>query len=607
MKATWKSTILPGALLVLMIFVLYWPAMRGGFLFDDCALVSQNQLIHADNGLYRIWFTSDAVDYWPITYSAWWFEWRLWGGKAGGFHAVNVGLHGIDTVLVWLVLRRLRLPGAWVAAALFAVHPVNVATVAWISETKNTLSMLFYLASILAYLEFSEKGFRKWYLVSLIAFALALLSKTSVVMGPVVLLGLAWWKHGRVSGKDVRRAAPFFALSLLGAWVTIMHQHSRLLYESPDQTTGFAGRVAVAGWALWFYLYKILVPVNLMLIYPNWKVDEGWWISYAPTAGLVGAMGILWWKRKTWGRPALFGLGYFAVMLFPVLGFFHQFWQIYSRVSDQWQYCAMIGVLAVLAAGATKVWGRINVTGRSVGAIVGVAVFVFLGMATWKRSALFADEESLWRDNIARNPQAWVAYNNLAGLLGEQDKIDEAIQVFNEAIRVKPDYVEAYNNRGNALVVAGRVDDAMADYRHALSIYPACADSMMHIGEVYWRQGDARDAIGNWKEALFYEPESIDVLNNLAWALATADASDGGDPVQAVVLARNACELTDYREATYLDTLGVAYAAEGDFGEAVETAQKAIDLARAHGDEQLASRIQGRLDLYRAGKAYRAK
>lgn len=179
--------------------------------------------------------------------------------------------------------------------------------------------------------------------------------------------------------------------------------------------------------------------------------------------------------------------------------------------------------------------------------------------------------------------------------------------MFNEAIRVKPDYVEAYNNRGNALVVAGKIDEAMADYRHALSIYPASADAMMHIGEIYWRQGHAREAIEYWKEALEYEPDSIDVVNNLAWALATADPSDGGDPSQAVTLARHACELTDNREATYLDTLGVAYAADGKFGDAVDTARKAIDLARSHGDEQLASRIQGRLDLYQAGKAYRVR
>jgi tetratricopeptide (TPR) repeat protein len=607
MKAERKSTILAGATLVLMVFVVYWPALRGGFTFDDCALISQNQLIHADNGLYRIWFTGDAVDYWPITYSAWWWQWRLWEGKPVGFHAANVGLHAIDTVLVWMVLRRLRIPGAWPAAALFAIHPVNVATVAWISETKNTLAMLFFLVSILAYLGFDEKASWKWYVVSLIAFALALLSKTSVVMGPVVLLGLAWWKYGRVRQKDLWRAAPFFALSLLGACVTIMHQHSHLLYESGDQTNGFASRLVVAGWALWFYLYKIVLPLNLMLIYPNWKVDPTWWISYMPAAAFIGVMSILWWKRRTWGRPALFGLGYFAIMLFPVLGFFHQYWHIYSRVADQWLYSPMIGVLALLAAGGAKVWRRMSLPERSVAAVVAAIVFVFLGTATWKRSALFANEESLWRDNIAKNPQAWVAYNSLAGLLGEQNRIDEAIQVFNQAIQIKPDYVEAYDNRGNALVVADRIDEAMADYRHALNIYPADADAMMHIGEVYWRQGHVRQAIEYWKEALEYEPESMDVLNNLAWALATVDPSDGGDPTQAVALARHACELTDDRDPNYLDTLGVALAANKDFADAVDAAQKAIDLALSQGDKQLAGRIQERLDLYRAGKAYRVR
>jgi protein O-mannosyl-transferase len=604
MKTAWKSTILGGGLLVLMIVAVYWPVMRGGFTFDDSSLIVNNQMIHADNGLYRIWFTSESLDYWPVTYSAWWLQWRMWGGNAAGFHAVNVGLHAIDTILVWMVLRRLKVPGAWLGAAAFGVHPINVATVAWISEQKNTLSMLFYAVSILLYLKFDEKGFWKWYVLSLIAFVAALLSKTSVVMMPVVLLGLAWWMRGRISWKDIWRTAPFFALSLAGACVTIALQQPSLINENANTATSFPGQAAAAGWALWFYLYQSVLPLNLMLIYPNWKVDATRWISYVPAVALIGVFGIFWWKRKSWGRPLLFGLGYFAVTLFPVLGFFHQFWYAYSRVADHWMYGSIIGVLALLTAAAATAWRRIDLRWRYLGAILGTAVFLSLFMATWKRNALFADQKLLWRDNIERNPDAWAAYNNLAVALGAEGKIDEAIHWLREAIRIKDDYVDAYNNLGNDLVVEGKVDEAMADYRHAWQIYPEGGDAQKHMAEVYWRQGNTQKAIEYWKEALDHEPDSMDVLNNLAWVLATTDPSDGGDPSQAVALAQRACELTDNREATDLDTLGVAYAAQGKFSDAAGAAEKGIELARADADEELAKKIEGRLQLYRAGKAY---
>jgi tetratricopeptide (TPR) repeat protein len=603
MRSARGSAIAGGGLLVLIVFVVYWPILRGGFAFDDLVLICGSNLIHASNGLSRIWFSGEAPDYWPVTYSAWWVQWRAFGGNAAGFHVVNVAMHAVDAVLVWIVLRRLNVPGAWAAALLFAVHPANVATVAWISEQKNTFSMFFYALSILFFLKFDERGGWHWYVLALLAFLLGLLSKTSVVMEPVVLLGCVWWRRGRIERRDVWRSVPFFAVSLAAACVTIAQQQpGGMQREAP--AGNLLVQIAVACRALWFYLDKTLLPVNLIMIYPNWTVDATRWTTYVPVAGIVACLVVLWRYRDGWGRPVLFGLGYFAVTLFPVLGFFHQVYFMFSRVADQWLYEAMIGVLALVSAGAVIVWRRLNLAGRCIEMGAAVAVFVLLGLSTWNRNPIFASQESLWRDTVARNPEAWMAYSNLGVAYAAEGKLEDAVWDYRRALELKPDYVDAYDNLGNVLAAQGKSDEAIENYWDALRIMPENGDAHEHLGEVLWGQGKAEEAILHWEQALKIEPDSADVLNNLAWALATTDRNEGGDPGRAVVLARRACDLTDDRDPTYPDTLSVAQAAAGEFGDAVVSAEKALELARAAGDTELVGKIESRLKLFRGGEAF---
>ncbi len=421
MKNGWRTFGWGFALIVLVTVVTYLPVLRGGFIWDDDVLITENPMVKAPDGLHRFWFTAEAADYRPMTWSLWWLEWKLWGDHAAGYHAVNVLLHAMNAILIWIILRRLRIPVAWLGGLLFAVHPVNVVTVAWVSEQKNTLSMFFMALSILSYLKFDEEGHRRWHVLSWMTFLAALLSKTGMIMEPFALLGCVWWRHGRWQRKDWLRCAPFFfACAVMGLVTVVQHQH---VLAGEIVRTGAASRLVTAGWIPWFYLSKALLPVNLTMIYPKWELDASHWVSWVPGLALTGCFVLFWCKRKTWGRPLLFGFGYFVVMFFPVLGFFDQAFYRYSLVSDHWQYYSIVGVIALVVAGGEKVcrqWGGLS---APLGMAVGAAVVMAMGAVTWSRAAIYAHGETLWRDAVAKNPSAWVAHANLALALARAGQI----------------------------------------------------------------------------------------------------------------------------------------------------------------------------------------
>jgi len=506
MKNAWKSLGTGAVLLMSLTVVAYLPSLRGEFVFDDHELIAENPMLQAKDGLYRFWFTAESPDYRPMTWSLWWLERRLWGTNPIGYHVVNVLLHAVDSVLVWLILRRLRIPAAWLAAAVFAVHPVNVATVAWVSEQKNTLSMLFYALAILLYLRFDEVNRWRWYMLSLAAFFLALLSKTAVVMLPVALLGCVWWVRGRIRRRDWLCCVPYFAASLILAVVTIV-QHHRALGGTAVRTGGFASRLVTAGCVPWFYLSKALLPFNLTVIYPRWEIGASHWVSFVPGIVLIGGLFVFWWKRQSWGRPLLFGLGYFVVMLFPVLGFFDQAFYRYSLVADHWQYFSIVGVIALVVAAGKKIGDRIGKHSRNWGAVMGMAVLTVLAVATWRRSWVYADDETLWRDNAAKNPHAWLAYYNIGVALEKAGRMEEAIAPWEQALRIKPDYIEAHYNLGIALGQLGREEDAIGHWEQALRIKPDFAEAQYNLGVALLRVGRTEEAMEHWEQALRIDPD----------------------------------------------------------------------------------------------------
>jgi tetratricopeptide (TPR) repeat protein len=505
-------------LIVLITLVAYVPVWHGKFVWDD-SLIVNNRLVKASDGLHRFWCTTQAPDYYPLTWSLWWAEWRWWGNSATGYHVLNVLLHAANAVLVWTVLRRLKVPGAWLAGLVFAVHPVNVATVAWISEQKNTLSMLWYLTAILLYLRFDEAGRWRWYGLSWLAFLLALLSKTAVVMLPVVLLGCTWWRHGRVRREDWLRVMPFFVLALVLGLVTVWFQYHRVLGERGIRADSFLTRLAAAGCVPWFYLYKALWPWDLCVIYPKWQIDASRWVSYVPGFVLVGCLMLFWRKRATWGRAPLFGLGYFVVTLFPVLGFFDQGFYGVSLVADHWQYCSIVGIIALTAAAGVALCRRLGEQRWYVGLLAGAVVLVALGTATWTRSRAYTDSRTLWANALAENPDAWLAHNNLGYLLARDGDLVGAIGHYEQAVRVEPDYAAAHNNLGTALLRTGKIQEAMRHLLRAVEIEPDWAAAHNNLGSALLQTGQVQDAVSQFEQALQYDPDYADAHCNLGNAL----------------------------------------------------------------------------------------
>jgi protein O-mannosyl-transferase len=335
----------------------YLPALNGGFVFDDNLLLTDNALIKAPDGLRRFWFTSEAVDYWPVPNTTLWLEWRLWGMQPTGYHITNLLLHIITSWLIWLILRRLVIPGAFLAALLFSVHPVNVESVAWIAQRKGLLALLFFQLSVLAFLKSEDQPdgasrlTRCWYWLSLAAFALAMLSKVSVAVAPLLLLAIVWWRRP-LARRDLLRIIPFCAVAAVLVRVNLWF-HTQAI-DVPVQTATMAERLLGAGGVPWFYLSKALLPVDLVFTYPDWQIrtdQPQWWLPLLAAAALTG---MLWRYRCGWGRPVLFAWGWFCVALVPVMGFTDIGSNKHLLVADHYQHLALIAVLALVAAG----WSR---------------------------------------------------------------------------------------------------------------------------------------------------------------------------------------------------------------------------------------------------------
>jgi hypothetical protein len=351
------------AAILLCVALAYLPTLGAGFLWDDDSMLVNN-IVLQDHGLFRAWFSTQQLNWWPVTSTSYWLEHWLWGLNPAGYHATNLLIHAGCAFLIWRILRRLRVPAALPCALLFAVHPVNVESVAWIAQRKTILSLLFFLLALLAYLAFDASGRRRLYAGSVACFALALLSKGAVVALPLVILLCLWWLRGAVRRRDLLRSLPFFALAGVMSAVEIWFQYTRVIGANTVREEGLLSRLAGAGSVVWFYLGKALMPMGLSFVYPRWHIDPAHWLAWLPDLALAAALWLAWRARTGAGRPVLFALAYTVLMLLPVLGFFDIYFMRYSLVADHYQYGSMIGVVALATAAARRLLlGPVPTTG----------------------------------------------------------------------------------------------------------------------------------------------------------------------------------------------------------------------------------------------------
>jgi tetratricopeptide (TPR) repeat protein len=432
---------------------------------------------------------------------------------------VHLLLHISCVVLVLKILRFLRIPGAELATIVFALHPVNVETVAWITERKNTLSGVFALAATLSYLKFDEGRRRRSYALALGLFLLGLLSKTAIVTLPLALLVIFWWKRGTISWRrDVVPLIPFFFLAAVAGLVTRWFENTGIGYKATILDLSLLDRCLIAGRAFWFQLGKVLWPSNLMFIYPRWEINAGVWWQYLFPITVLALLVILWILRR-WSRAPLAGVLVYILLLLPALGFLNIYFFIYSFVADHWQYLACLGIITPCASGIVLLAGQLKSWQRWLERGITLLLAGVMFILTWQQSRMYTDIETLYRTTIARNPACWMAYNNLGNTLSQANRIPEAMDLFNQALRINPDNAEAYYNLGNALVQRGRTSEAIDQYQQALRIDPNFAKAHNNLGNALVLTGRTSEAIDQYQQALRITPNSAEAHNNLGAAL----------------------------------------------------------------------------------------
>jgi tetratricopeptide (TPR) repeat protein len=515
-----------GLILILFVILTYTPVWQAGFVWDDDRVLTVNHCTVGPLGLKEIWTTS-AADICPLTLTTFWVEHALWGLGPLPYHLVNVLLHGASAVLLWRVLRGLRVQGAWLGAALWALHPVAVESVAWITEMKNTESSLFFLLSILFFVrwlrakELDRRTGVGWnYALTLLFVALAMASKSSTVILPVVLCLCAWWMERRWYWRNLARVAPIFLMSIAASALSIWTQGLQLAtVTDPQWVRTWPERLATAGDALWFYLGKLLWPHPLITIYPRWRIDATQWVSYLPLLAVIVILSIFWLKRELWSRAWFFAFAYFMAALLPALGLIDNYIFRFSLVFDHFQYLASIGPLALVGTGLARYSDLIVPKKPWLQLTLCAGLLLILGMASWQRTWTYASEETLWTDTLAKNPNSWLGHNNLGLAFLRKEQRDEAFMHFQKSLEINPNYEEARSNLGLTLFQKGQLDEAVAQYQKALEIDPNSLVTHANLGNALFKKRQLLEAIAQYQKASELDPNSFAIRYNLGVAL----------------------------------------------------------------------------------------
>jgi tetratricopeptide (TPR) repeat protein len=623
----WRRAWFQALVLLALVFIAYIQVFRAGFIWDDESHLTRNPCVIGPLGLKEIWTTAQAV-YYPLVLTTFWVLHKVVGLNPLSFHALNILFHAVSAILLWRVLRLLEVRGAWLGAALWALHPVMVQSVAWVTELKNTQSCVFYLLSILFFLKWMDQGRavsrapkrrtgeRRFlvFALSLLFFLLATLSKPSVVMLPFVLALCIWWMRGNIRWRDGLALVPFALISVVASAWTIWEQRFHARAVGPDWVQTFPERLIIAGKAIWFYLGKLVWPHPLIFIYPRWKIDSSTAVAYLPLLAAIAGVVALWFIRAKWSRSLFFAAAYYVVSLFPVLGFFSVYFFRYSFVSDHFQYLASMGPLALTGAGVAtllRLYGTradfvshpgaaprssstiVSPRRRLVlsGGLCGI-LLASLGFLTWRQTAQYHDLSALYTATLQKNPGCWMAHYNLGILLSQEGEADQAMDHYRQAVVLRPDYAEAHYNLGRLLVEHGQLTDAIAHYERAAAINPADAEAQNNLGVTLFGTGRGDDAIAHYQKALGIRPDYAEASCNLADALIAKGDFNGAIAQYKVCLAA----VPDQEEAQY--NLASALLREGRTDEAIVEYQKVLHIhpesADAHANLGIAWLARGR-------------
>ena len=623
-----RSSLLAAGVLLLLVCLAYVPVVRDEFIWDDDAYVTHNGTLRSVEGLQRMWLEPLSIpQYYPLVHTTFWIEYHLWGLHPLGYHLVNVVLHAISALLLWRFLRRIGVPGAWLAAAIFAVHPVCVESVVWVTERKNVLSLVLVLSSMLAYLRFAPlvpdsddaprvSGARRWgwYALAWLLFVAALLSKTVVATMPAVLLVIFWWKRGRLSWRDVLPLIPFFAIGGLLGLHTAKLERTHVGAEGEEWNFTPAERGLIAGRAVWFYARKLVLPYPLIFFYHRWHIDDHvWWQYLFPVAALALVAG-LWLARGKIGRGPLAAALIFGGVLMPAIGFFNVYPFRYSFVADHFQYHASLALITLAAAGAALLAQRLSTAGRTALSACAAVVLVLLGALTFHQTMIYENLEVLYRDTIAKNDTSVIAYSNLASHLGGLGRNEEGLKLIRKAVEIDPQapgvhnnlgvillslcmqtgergemfdecvreleytlqlnprYTAAHSNLAVAMVTAKKPEVAVTHLRRALELNPRDARSMFGMGSLLALL-EKRDEAQSWYlKALEWDPDMASAHYGLGLQLAESGATD-----EAIQHWETALRVDPrYTDAHY--ALANALSGRGEYAAAAEHYRAAIEL-----------------------------
>jgi len=573
------------ALLMCLAVAAYAPALSAGFIWDDDLHLLDHVAIQP-NGLYRVWFEPGYGMFWPVTFSTYWLEHRCFGLDARIFHATNLVFHAVNAVLVWHVLLRWRVPAAFLAAAIFAVHPLNVETAAWVAQRKGLVCMLFMLTSMLLWQRFLDRGGRGWQVGSAVAFLASMLSKGASVTLPAVLLLQTLRNRGRLGWRDAANLVPHGLVAIGMAASEWRHHVGDVVGDDPVRPEGLAAVASNFGWVVGFYFWKTLWPFNLSFVYPRWPLEPGRPLFHLANILLVAACLVMLRFRRTWGGPVLIGVAAYLLLLFPACGFVKFYFLAYSWVGDHYQYLAMPAALTLIVSAATQVGAAITKgTGRKgqlALSALAAAVVVLLMLLSQQRTMLYRDVERLWLDTLAKSPGAWMARHNLALHYSFLGRHADALDQF-ERLLARPEYPRHWpkedskilTNYANALNSSGRESDAEKAFRKAIDLDPEYPKPRNNLATMLANTGQFDAAIREY-EALLTLPlkpkERARYLLNLGTTHADRQEWPAAEAVFRASLA------IDGTNAAGCEWLGIVAARQDRQSEAKQWLGRAIDL-----------------------------